>query len=264
MSLQWNEVMKVGDPKIHFDKFAIEDLWALSSLRAFLFDGYRINPDLKKLPKIAVSLILQFDRHMAAAEASGKITIVKYTCTAFAGIEEPVFHSQEILKELQFRGYPVPKGLIESIKKGDWNKAEKHLKEFRQNMKAFIKNEGKMPESVKIHSKSPHDLNSWSQVLFCALPRGLETRVKGKILSVQELISKRLTTGNINFLHKISSNSGFIDKTVFSEYTNLSQAVKRLNDSLREAFQLNEDPIIYNKKAKGFKARFKTETDPAE
>ena len=57
---------------------------------------------------------------------------------------------------------------------------------------------------------------------------------------------------------------GFIDKTVFSEYTNLSQAVKRLNDSLREAFQLNEDPIIYNKKAKGFKARFKTESDPAE
>ena len=52
MSLQWNEVMKVGDPKIPFDKFATEDLWALSSLRAFLFDGYRINPDLKKLPVI--------------------------------------------------------------------------------------------------------------------------------------------------------------------------------------------------------------------
>ena len=58
MSLQWNEVMKVGDLKIPFDKFATEDLWALSSLRAFLFDGYRINRDLKKLPKIEASLIL--------------------------------------------------------------------------------------------------------------------------------------------------------------------------------------------------------------
>ena len=100
MSLQWNEVMKVGDPKIPFDKFAKEDLWALSSLRAFLFDEYRTNPDLEKLPKIIVSLILQFDRHMAAAEASGKINIVKYTRTAFAAIEEPLFQSQELLIEL--------------------------------------------------------------------------------------------------------------------------------------------------------------------
>jgi hypothetical protein len=255
---------KNKDLNIRFDIFARENLWALSSLRAFLYDEYGINPDLKKLPKIIVSLILQFDRHMTAAEASGKINIVKHTRTAFASIEEPLFQSQELLKELKFRGYPVPNGLIESRKKGDWSKAEKYLKEFHKNMKAFIANEGKMPEFVKKHSKSLNNLNSWSQVLFCALPRGLETRVKGKILSEQELISKRLTTGNIKFIHKISSNRGFIDKTVFSEYANLSQAVKRLNDSLREAFQLNEDPIIYNKKAKGFKARFKAESDPAE
>ena len=86
-----------------FDKFAREDLWALSSLRAFLFDEYRITQDIDKLPKVTVSLLLQFDRHMAAAEASGKITVVKHTDTAFAGIEEPLFHSQELLKELQFR-----------------------------------------------------------------------------------------------------------------------------------------------------------------
>ena len=72
---------------IPFDKFATEDLWALSSLRAFLFDEYRTNPDLEKLPKIIVSLILQFDRHMAAAEASGKINIVKHTRTAFAATD---------------------------------------------------------------------------------------------------------------------------------------------------------------------------------
>ena len=224
MSLQWNEVMKVGDLKIPFDKFASEALWALSSLRAFLFDEYRANPDLEKLPKIIASLILQFDRHMASAEASGKINIVKYTRTAFAAIEEPLF----------------------------------------QDMKAFIANEGKMPESVKKHSKPSNNLNSWNKVLFCALPRGLETRVKGKIFSEQELIEKGLTKGNIAFLHKISIKGGFIDKNVFLEITNLSQSVKRLNDSLREAFQLKEDPVIYNKKAKGFKALFKTETDFTE
>jgi hypothetical protein len=256
--------MKIKGPNIPFDKFAREDLWALSSLRAFLFDEYRITQDINKLSKVTVSLLLQFDRHMVAAEAAGKITIVKYTSTAFARIEEPLFHSQELLTELKFRGYPVPNGLIEAKKKGDWNKAENCLKEFRQNMKAFIANEGKIPEGVKDKSISSHDLNNWNQILFCALPRGLETRVKGKIFCEQELINKRLTTGHIKFLHKISSNSGFIDKAVFSEYTNLSQAVKRLNDSLREAFQLNEDPIRYNKKAKGFKATFKTETDPAE
>ena len=33
--------MKTKGPNIPFDKFAREDLWALSSLRAFLFDEYR-------------------------------------------------------------------------------------------------------------------------------------------------------------------------------------------------------------------------------
>ena len=92
-------------------------------------------------------------------------------------------HTQKriLLKELKFRGYPVPNGLIDARKKGDRNKAENCLKEFRQNMKAFIANEGKIPEGVKDKSKSSHNLKNWNQVLFCALPRGLETRVKGKI-----------------------------------------------------------------------------------
>ena len=256
--------MKTVDPNIPFDKFAREDLWALSSLRAFLFDEYRIIQDINKLPKVTVSLLLQFDRHMSAAEAARKITIVKHTSTAFSGIEEPLFHSQELLTELQFRGYPVPNGLIDARKKGDWIKAKKCLKEFRQNMKDFIANEGKIPEGVKDKSKSSHNLKNWNQILFCASPIGLETRVKGKMLSEQELIDKGLTKGNIFFLHKISFKGGFIDKTVFSEHNNLSQSVKRLNNSLREAFQLNEDPIIYNKDAKGFKASFKTETDLTE
>ena len=257
-------MIQTEGPNMPFDKFAREDLWALSSLRAFLFDEYRLTQDISKLPKVTVSLLLQFDRHMAAAEASGKITVVKHTDTAFAGIEEPLFHSQELLKELKFRGYPVPNSLIKAIRGGDWDKAENCLKEFRQNMKAFIANEDKIPESVKDKPKSSHNLKNWSQVLFCALLRGLETRVQGKVFSEQELIDKGLTKGNISFLHKISSKNGFFDKTVFPEYTNLSQAVKRLNDSLREAFQLNEDPVIYNKKAKGFKASFKTETDLTE
>ena len=257
-------MMQTVDPNIPFDEFAIEDLWALSSLRAFLFNEYRITQDINKLPKVTVSLLLQFDRHMAAAEASGKITIVRHTTIAFAGIREPLFHSQELLKELQFRGYPVPNGLIDARKKGDWIKAKKCLKEFRQNMKAFIANEGKIPEGVKDKSKSSHNLKNWDQILFCALPRGLETRVKGKILSEQELINKRLTKGHIAFLHKISLKGGFIDKTIFSEYKNLSLYVQRLNDSLREAFQLNENPIIYNENAKGYDASFETETDLAE
>ena len=42
--------MKKEGSKIFFDKFATEDLWALSSLRAFLFDEYRITQDRDKLP----------------------------------------------------------------------------------------------------------------------------------------------------------------------------------------------------------------------
>ena len=41
---------------IPFDKFVTEDLWALSSLRAFLFDDYRVNSDLEKIPKITVPI----------------------------------------------------------------------------------------------------------------------------------------------------------------------------------------------------------------
>ena len=217
---------------IPFDKFATEDLWALSSLRAFLFDDYRVNLDLEKLSKITVpisnkikickgagckawkseymakklsqtqgsegvclvpcmgqcgggasvqlesdgevlklretdqvvylldfnagvsSLVLQFDRHMAAAEALGKINIVKHTRTPFASIEEPLFHSQDLLTELKFMRYPIPNGLIESRKNGDWSKAENYLKKFRNNMKTFIANEEKMPESIKEDSDS--------------------------------------------------------------------------------------------------------------
>ena len=210
-----------------FDKFATEDLWALSSLRAFLFDDYRVNSDLEKLSKITVpmsnkikickgagckawkseymakklsqtqgsagvclvscmgqcgggasvqfegdgevlklretdqvaylldfnagvsSLVLKFDMHMATAEALGKINIVKYTRTAFAAIEEPLFHSQDLLTELKFMRYPIPNGLIESRKNGDWSKAKNYLEEFHNNMKTFIANEGKMPEGIK-------------------------------------------------------------------------------------------------------------------
>jgi len=213
---------------IPFDKFATEDLWALSSLRAFLFDDYRVNLDLEKLSKITVpvsnkikickgagckawkseymakklsqtqgsegvclvpcmgqcgggasvqlesdgevlklretdqvvylldfnagvcSLILQFDKHMAAAEALGKINIVKHTRTAFAAIEEPLFYSHDLLTELKFMGYPIQNDLIESKKNGDWSKAENYLKEFRNNMKTFIANKGKMSEGKAI------------------------------------------------------------------------------------------------------------------
>ena len=63
--LEYNYPMKTEDPNILFDEFANEDLWALSSLRAFLFNEYRITQDINKLPKVTVSLLLQFDRHIA-------------------------------------------------------------------------------------------------------------------------------------------------------------------------------------------------------
>ena len=134
--------MKKEGSKIFFDKFATEDLWALSSLRAFLFDEYRITQDIDKLPKVTISLLLQFDRHMTAAEAAGKITVVKYTNTAFSGIEEPLFHSHELLKELKFRGYPVPNSLIKAIRKGDWDKTEELLKKLRGNMNVYLQKKG--------------------------------------------------------------------------------------------------------------------------
>ena len=46
--LEYNYPMKIEGPNIHFDKFATEDLWALSSLRALLFDEYRITQDINK------------------------------------------------------------------------------------------------------------------------------------------------------------------------------------------------------------------------
>ena len=208
--------MKFKNLNILFDKLATEDLWALSSIRVFLFDEYRTNPDIEKLPKNIVpmsnkikvckgagckawksedmakklsqtqgsedvclvpcmeqcgggasvqlegdgeilklretdqvayllyfnagvaSLALQFDQHMAAAEALRKINIVKYTRTDFAAIEEPLFYSHDLLTELKFMGYPIQNDLIESKKNGDWSKAENYLKEFHNNMKTFI------------------------------------------------------------------------------------------------------------------------------
>ncbi|MBT3511425.1 MAG: hypothetical protein HN472_18005 [Nitrospina sp.] len=131
-------------PKIHFDKFAAENLWALSSLRAVLFDEFRYEQNPNKLSKTTVSLLEQFDRHMDAAEVSGKIVIVKYTNSAFAKIEEPLFYSQELLEEIKFRGYPVPEGLTEARHNGDWDRAEELLKKLHENMKVYVQSGGKV------------------------------------------------------------------------------------------------------------------------
>ncbi|GEM_PF-6119410 len=133
-----------------FKKFAVEDLWALSSLRAFLFDEYHqhFHKDPNKIPASTDALIDQFNRHMFAAVKSGRVTGAGLnTRDAFAMIDEPLYYSQELLKEIKFRGYPVPDGLIEARESGDWSTAEGLLKELHENMKDFVSSGGKMPKA---------------------------------------------------------------------------------------------------------------------
>ena len=133
-----------------FSDFADEDLWALSPLTAFLFDEFRqyLHTDIDKIPKPTFLLIYKFWRHMKAAGKSGKFKRTGFrTRNGFAQIDEPLFHSQELLKEIEFRRYPVPKGLIEAREEGDWIKAEKLLKIFHANMKVFVKHGGEEESS---------------------------------------------------------------------------------------------------------------------
>ena len=151
--------MTENGPDINFDYFAIEDGWALAPLRVLLFDEYRRsidslgNPNLDKTPRDTVSLIAQFDRHMRAAQRRGDIVAIDHTKDAFAGggLVEPIFRSQDLLRELKFRGYPVPDRLIDAIKNGDWPTVVKLLKEFQRNMKAFIANGGKFVGESTAH-----------------------------------------------------------------------------------------------------------------
>ena len=141
---------------IPFDKFACEKLWALSSFKRFLFEEYPRSQNYSELKPNVASLILQFDRHIDAAIASGEITgPSKLTNSAFAGIEEPVYYSQKLLKEIKFRGYPVPEGLIEAREKGDWVTAVRLLQELHENMKGFIKSGGKIGTPDQHKSVSP-------------------------------------------------------------------------------------------------------------
>jgi hypothetical protein len=105
----------------------------------------------------------------------------------------------------------------------------------------------------------------WGQVtLFASRDFWLEFKVAGKTYSEAEVLALGLTKGQRSFLFKIVLGNGFFEKVTFPEIKNISQAVIRLNESLRKIFQLNQNPISYNQQAKGYKVAFKIETDSQE
>ena len=114
-----------------FDKFAKEDLWALSSLRAFLFDEYRNAPYPEKLSPTIILLLQQFDRHMSAAQKAGKISIITFTNNAFAMVSQWKRWNENCMgKELQKKIEELKTSSALAFKEIEENLRPDNLEEF--------------------------------------------------------------------------------------------------------------------------------------
>ena len=143
-----NQIEIKSAHQIGFKNFAKGDVWALCQLRILLFGQlyareyqvgryHRFNPAIEELMR-------EVDHHIDQGLAIGRISGQKATI-----LGEPAYSSHEILGELAFKDYPVPKGLIEARNKGDWSGAEELLKKLHENMRVFVENGGKVDKAER-------------------------------------------------------------------------------------------------------------------
>ena len=273
---KWNRDREAIKPhkKDPLERFVKAELVARREFRAMLFGelyAHEYQPlTYHKFNPAIEAMMREVDHHIDEGLALGRIKTTGFDLD-FGVIKEPALLLSDLLTEIKFKGYLVPEGLIEAKEEGDWDKAEKLLEKLQENMRVYIECGGKIDKAKfkKLtranDGKSKSFVQDWGQVKIVALREGdIETSVTGNILSLQEIKDLGLTKGNIAFLYNIALKGKFFDKTFFPNDRNLGQSVKRLNESLRIAFQINEDPITYNKQAKGYQVSFQTESDPSE
>jgi len=146
----WNQARgKPREELIHdigYINFAKKHLCAKSQFRILLFDQlyawqylplryHRYNPPVEKL-------MYDLDQEIDQAVMVGRITEPKAPFGDFIVINEYSYITQELLTEIEHLCYPVPEGLLEARKQGEWDKAEELLRRLHENMKVFVEREG--------------------------------------------------------------------------------------------------------------------------
>jgi hypothetical protein len=169
------------------------------------------------------------------------------------------FHvDRELLRVLKNRGMPSisPSDLSEKIREIYESAQEQQAKiSTTDSVEADKKKEGKHGFALK--------LKAWNQVKFFVFSKKpvFETYADGQFFSVSDLTDSGLSERHLKFLYQIVWKNGFFDKDSFPENKNLSQSVTRLNEILQKTFKINDAPIRYDKKAKGYIASFQTKAD---
>lgn len=104
-------------------------------------------------------------------------------------------------------------------------------------------------------------IDSWNQVKLCALSDGrMEVSVAGEIFGddqLKEMMPDYLYT----LLFHVTANGKPFDKNSISKKVLKKEYILRLRECLRKGFEINEDPIPFNKKAKAYEIKFKCESD---
>ena len=164
------------------------------------------------------------------------------------------FMGKRILDLLEDKGIEVPTENVEFIEESSKEKDEAEAKLIKQKKK----------NSPIDDLDFPPNLQHWGQVTFCALDGGeLEITAKGKPFQGDVLISKKMPKYLYAFLFNIALKGGNFDKSSLPDLklTNISSFVGKLNKHLKEIFEINEKPIIYNRPAKSYQSAFKVESD---
>lgn len=173
-------------------------------------------------------------------------------------ISKGLYVDWELLRVLKNRGMP-------SISPSDLSEKIREIYDCAQKQQEKISTTGSVEADKK--QKDKHGfalkLKDWSQVKFIVFPKKavFETYVDGQFFSVSDLTDNGFSKGHLKFLYQIVWKNGFFDKDSFSDNKNLSQSVTRLNEALQKIFKINDAPILYNQKAKGYMTSFQAETD---
>ena len=103
----------------------------------------------------------------------------------------------------------------------------------------------------------------WRQVKFCVLKdMGMEISVRGEIFSREDLLAKKVLSRYLLKLlyHIVAHGKPFDSRTLGADICS-REYIKRLRERLMEIFEINDNPIAYNKKAEQYVPQFKHERD---
>lgn len=162
--------------------------------------------------------------------------------------------------------YPIEKWRLERGSVLSWfvtnRKTISPLRHFPNDTKDIL---NAMAQKRKVHSQNqlesksqaPQNIDSWNQLTLCVLGSGqMEVTVAGETFG-DDLLKEIMPGYLYRLLFHITAHAKPFDNISISKEVFKKEYIPRLRKVLQKGFKVNEDPIPYNKKAKGYEIKFK-------